>query len=323
MSIVQKKNCRLVTKGNLDGVVCAVLLKHLNIINDVIFIQPTDIKSEKVQITCNDIMAGLPYVESAHMVFDNYLSNARKVKVKKPNRFIDINAPSVARIIYNYFGGKEIFPQISNEIMTEADKGYSSMITIDEILYPSNWVLLKYVIDRRTGLEIFSNFSTSYHQMMLNLASYCKNHTILEILSLPEIEERIDTYFAYVEKFNAQILRCATVYYNLVVIDMRKEKVLYPGNKFTTYALFPECNVSLQVSLDPVNNTTIFIAGKSVIDKFYKANIWKIMSKNGGYGHARAGTCHIENNKADEVLKELIKKLKYGLIKNLCLGYFN
>ncbi len=57
MSIVQKKNCRLVTKGNLDGVVCAVLLKHLNIINDVIFIQPTDIKSEKVQITCNDIMA--------------------------------------------------------------------------------------------------------------------------------------------------------------------------------------------------------------------------------------------------------------------------
>ena len=318
----QEKRYRLVTKGDFDGLVCAVLLKDLDMIEDIKFVHPRDVESGKMEITCNDITAGIPYVESAHIVFDNYPGAVKKVKGKRPNYICSARASSTARIIYNCFGGKKRFPHISDEMLSEADRGYSARFTTDEILYPANRELLNYLIDQRTGLEKFKKYKTSCDQFMMSLVNYCKDHTILEILSLPDVEERLETYFSSTEQCKAQILRCATVYYNLVVVDMRKEKVIYPGNRFIIYALFPECNVSLQ-AVSEVNNKILFIAGKSVIDRSYKANIGKIMSKYGGGGHANAGTCQVINDRAEDVLRGLIRKLKYGLFKNLFVGYFN
>lgn len=321
MSTPEKKKYRLVTKADLDGLVCAVLLKHLDMVRSIKFAHPRDVENGTVEITDNDILAGLPYKESAHIVFDNYPGAEKKVK-KKTNLVCDASALSNARVIYKHFGGKKKFPQISEEMMGTVDKGYSAKFTKDEILYPSSWELLNYLIDQRTGLEKFKKFKLSHPELIVKLVNYCKDHSILEILSLPDVEERIDSYFSCMDKSKAQILRDSTVYYNLVVIDMRKEKIIYPGNRFITYALFPECNVSLQVTEDS-NNNTVFSVGKSIIDRSYKTHIGKILSKYSGGGHANAGTCRVNNGKANKVLDELINKLKYGLLKNLFLGYFN
>ncbi|MGR3319615.1 MAG: exopolyphosphatase [Candidatus Anammoxibacter sp.] len=320
--MTRKKKYRLVTKGDFDGLVSAVLLKYLDMIDDIIFVLPKDVEAGKVEITGNDITSGLPYVESAHMAFDNYPGSAKNVKGQKKNRVIDAKAPSTTRVIYKHFGGKKKFPLISEEMLAEVDKGYSARYITDEILYPSNWGLLNYLIDQRTGLEKFKKFRISHYQLMMDLVDYCKQHTILEILSLPDVEERLHAYFSAVEQYEGQLLRCSTIYYNVVVADMRKEKFIYPGNRFIIYALFPECNVSLQVVSDS-NNKTVFVVGKSIIDRSYKPHIGKIMSEHGGGGHANAGTCQVNNDKANKVLEELIGRLKYGLLKNLFLGYFN
>ena len=65
---------RLVTRSDFDGLVCAVLLHELQLIDEVIFAHPKDMQDGKVAITGRDITANLPYVPGAHLVFDHHES---------------------------------------------------------------------------------------------------------------------------------------------------------------------------------------------------------------------------------------------------------
>jgi hypothetical protein len=230
--------------------------------------------------------------------------------------------PSTSRVIYNYFGEQK-FQNISQDLLRAVDKGISADISIDEILYPSGWLLLNYLIDQRTGLDNFTRFAMSNAELVERLTDWCREYTIWEVLSLPDVEDRLHLYFDCTESYKSQILRCSSVHNNLVVVDMRGEKMLYPGNRFMTYALFPECNVSLQINPHPSGTKTTFVVGKSFIDKSLGTNIGKIMKAHGGGGHANAGTCEVDDSKAEDVMKSLVKALKYGVFTNLYMGYHN
>ncbi len=317
-----EKEIRLITKGDFDGVVCAVLLKKLRMIQKIRFAHPKEIESGKLEVTPNDITAGLPYQESAYLAFDNYPAKPGE-ETKKKNYIGDTHALSTSRVIYNHYKRRKKFSKISEEMMAEVDKGYSAQFKIDEILYPGGWGLLNFLIDQRTGLDRFYKFRVSHSNLLLKIIQYCQeNYTVLGILSLPDVRERIDVYFSFIEKAKSQIFRCSEVYNNLVVIDMRHEKAVYPGNRHIIYALFPECNVSLQI-LPSTGKEVVFVVGKSIIDRTYKPHIGKIMSRFGGGGHANAGTCQVDSQLSDITRKKLIRKLEYSLLKNLLLGYFN
>ncbi len=320
--VQNKEQFRLVTKGDFDGVVSASLLKHLGLLEEIKFVHPREIETGEVEITGKDITVGLPYKKSAYLAFDNYPGSASKILGKNSNLICDPKALSTSRVVFNHFGGQEKFPHITKEMMREVGKGFSARFNRDEVLYPSAWGLLNFLIDQRTGLDKFKDFSVPQHQMLLNLIEYCQEFSVLEILSKPEIEERIDVYFANIEKCKAQILRCASVHYNLVAIDMRNEEVIYPGNRFVIYALFPECNVSLH--LMPTNKEGKFtcVSGKSIIDRTYRRNIGKIMVEFGGGGHANAGTCQVNGQNTEEILDNIIDKLSYNFLQNLYFGYF-
>ena len=319
---MSKKRFRLVTKCDVDGFACGLLLKEMDLIDRIAFAHPKEIESGTVDITADDITAGLPYKETAHLAFDHYPGTSA-TRGNTGNLVVDQQMPSTSRVIYHYYG-REHFLRISHDMLDAVDKGFSGRIGIDEILYPTGWMLLNHLIDHRTGLERFQQFSVSTPELIMKLLDYCRDHTIWEILSLPEVEERLHLYFSCVEQDKAQILRCASVHYNLVVTDMRKERVIYPGNRFMIYALFPECNVSLQVIADLAgNNKTIFVVGKSILDRSYSRGIGKILEQYGGGGHANAGTCQAGGDQADEVLAKLIDELKYSTLQNLFLGYFN
>lgn len=45
---------RLVTRSDFDGLVCAVLLKDLDLIDDILFVHPKDMQDGKIAITSND-----------------------------------------------------------------------------------------------------------------------------------------------------------------------------------------------------------------------------------------------------------------------------
>ncbi|XZO01160.1 MAG: exopolyphosphatase [Microcoleus sp.] len=307
MSDTQKY--RLVTRSDFDGLVCAVLLKELDIIEEIKFVHPKDMQDGKIEITNNDITTNLPYVEGAHLVFDHHFSETLRHEKIKKNHIIDPYAASAARVLYKYYGGPAKFPDISEAMMEAVDKSDSAQFSEAEVLHPEKWVLLNFIMDARTGLGRFKEFTVSNYQLMMELIDYCKSHKIEEILELPDVKERVELYFDQAEKFKQQLQRCAKVYDNLVVLDLRNEKIIYAGNRFVIYALFPQCNISIHALWGLKQQNTVFAVGKSIFNKTSQVNIGHLMLKYGGGGHMNAGTCQIENDKASKVLNELIAQI--------------
>ena len=300
---------RLVTRSDFDGLVCAVLLNELEMIDDIKFVHPKDMQDGKIEITDRDITTNLPYVAAAHLVFDHHLSETVRISGDRDNRVIDPEAPSAARVVYEYDGGKKVFPSISDEMMAAVDKADSAQFTREEILNPTGWVLLNYLMDSRTGLGRFRDFRVSNYQLMMDLIKYCRDHSIDDILKLPDVKERVDMYLEHAVLAEEQIQRCATVYKNLVVLDLRNEETIFATNRFLIYALFPQTNISIHVMWGVQKQNTVFATGKSILDRSSKTNIGELMLKYGGGGHHAAGTCQVANEQAGATLKELIAQI--------------
>lgn len=300
---------RLVTRSDFDGLVCAVLLKDLDKIDDIKFVHPKDMQDGKIAISDRDITTNLPYVEGVHLAFDHHASEMVRNQDIKDNYIIDPNAPSAARVVYDYFGGKETFANISEEMMVAVDKSDSAQFEIADVLNPKDWELLNFLMDARTGLGRFRNFRISNYQLMMELIDYCKEHTIEEILELPDVKERVNLYFEHYQKFKDQLQTCSTVHDNLAVLDLRNEEIIYAGNRFAIYALLPQCNISIHVLWGLKKQNTVFAVGKSIFNRNSQTNIGELMLEYGGGGHPNAGTCQIDNDKAEVVLKELIARI--------------
>ena len=303
------KKFRLVTRSDFDGLVCAVLLKDMGVIDDIKFVHPKDMQDGTILISDNDITTNLPYVEGVHLAFDHHSSETIRVGSKPENHIIDPDAPSAARVVYDYYGGKKKFPNIADDMMEAVDKGDAARFTEAEVLKPANWDLLNMLMDSRTGLGRFREFRVSNYQLMMELIDYCRDHTVEQIISLPDVKERVDLYFEHEEKFKDQIMRCSTVHDNLVVLDLREEEMIYAGNRFMIYALFPDCNISIHVLWGLNKLNTVFATGKSILNKTSKTNIGELMLSYNGGGHENAGTCQVENEDSVRVLDELIAKI--------------
>jgi len=302
------KKFRLVTRSDFDGLVCAVLLKHLDMIDEIKFVHPKDMQDGTIAIDGNDITTNLPYVDGVHVAFDHHHSETIRVG-KKDNHVIDGEAPSAARVVYNYYGGLSRFPAAFDAMMAAVDQGDAARYTAEDILHPGGWTLLNFIMDARTGLGRFREFRVSNYQLMMDLIDYCKNHAIPEILALPDVKERVDLYFSQEEKFKEQIKSCTTVQKNLAVLDLRNEEMIYAGNRFMIYAMYPETNISIHVMWGVKKQNTVFAIGKSILNKSSRTNIGELCLKYNGGGHENAGTCQVENDKAEATLKELIGRI--------------
>ncbi len=300
---------RLVTRSDFDGLVCAVLLNELDMIDDILFVHPKDMQDGKIEITSRDITTNLPYVASAYLSLDHHSSEAVRNTGERKNHVIIPDAPSAARVVYEYFGGKARFANISDEMMDAVDKADSAQFTVDEILQPKDWVLLNYLMDSRTGLGRFREFRVSNYQLMMDLIKYCRNHNIREILALPDVKERVELYQEHAQNAWEQLKRCSTIHNNLVVLDLRNEETIWATNRFFIYAMFPDVNISIHVLWGFQKQNTVFATGKSIVNRSAKTNIGELMLKYGGGGHHAAGTCQVDNDRAEAVLAELVQQI--------------
>lgn len=304
------KKYRLVTRSDFDGLVCAVLLKELDLIDEIKFVHPKDMQDGIVDITDNDITTNLPYVAGCYIAFDHHLSEVtRSGDTQQENHIIDPKAPSAARVVFDYYGGAEKFPAQWFDMMEAVDKADAAQFSKDEILNPADWVLLNYLMDSRTGLGRFHDFRISNYQLMMALIDYCRNHSISEIMQLPDIQERVKVYNEHAAKFKTQLQECATVHNNLVVLDLREQEIIYAGNRFMIYALFPQCNISIHVLWGLKKQNTVFAIGKSILDRTSKTIVGELCLKYGGGGHQAAGTCQVSNDKVEETQDALIRQI--------------
>lgn len=301
---------RLLTRNDLDGLVCAVLIKHLGIIESIELVDhPGSIQNRKMPVSGNIISANLPYMDGVHLAFDHHFSETIR-NTEKPGHIIDPDAPSAARVVYEYFGGKKTFPSRFDEMMDAVDKADSGNFTKDEILYPEKWPLLNFLIDKRTGLEDWHDFPLKGEKFGLFMIDCMAEMSIDGIMEQQPVKQRVEIYFKYENSYKNQISRLAEVQQNVLILDFRKTKKVYPGNRFIPYALFPRCNVSVTIRQDRENPENVTIsAGKSVINRSSSANIGEIMLSYGGGGHRAAGACHVNKGDCERVNAEIIEKL--------------
>ncbi len=305
-----EKKYRLITRSDMDGLVCAVILKELGMIDEITFVHPKDMQDGKIEVGPGDITTNLPYVEGVYVCFDHHESETERLGDRAPNHVIDPDAPSAARVVYNYFDGNVLMKNISEEMMVAVDKADSAAFTKEDILNPQGWELLSFIMDSRTGLGRFRDFGISNYQLMMELIDYIReSHSIEEILALPHVKERTDLFFEHHEKFKEQIQRCTQIQKNLVVLDLRNEETIWAGNRFMIYALFPQCNISIHVIWGRNKQNTVFAIGKSILNRTSRTHVGKLCLEHGGGGHDAAGTCQIDNLKAEKVKQELIEKI--------------
>lgn len=302
---------RLVTRSDFDGLVCAMLFKELDMIDEIKFVHPKDVQDGKIELSSNDITTNLPFDTRVGMAFDHHESELKRVSAEnfKDRFIIQGEAKSAARVVYNYYGGAGKFQKVTEEIMTAVDKGDSADFTQDEILNPTGWVLMNFIMDARTGLGRFHNFRISNYDLMMQLIDYCVNHTVDEVLALPDVKERTDLYFEHQEKFKEQLGRLARVEGKVVILDLRNEETIYAGNRFMIYAMYPEAQISVHVAWGFQKQNTAVMIGKSIINRSSTYNIGDLCLRYGGGGHANAGTCQLANDEVDKELPNIIEKL--------------
>lgn len=306
----ETKTYRLLTRSDFDGLVCAILLKEMGILGEIKFVHPKDIQDGVIDVTDNDILTNLPYVPECFMCFDHHDSEEiRNEHDSADNHVLTAGADSAARVVYDYYGGRERFPEIGEDMLEAVDKADSAKFSHDEILDPQGWVLLSFLMDARTGLGRFREFRVSNYQLMMSLIDYCKNHTIDEILELEDVQERIEMYLNHSEMAKEQIRRCSTVHNNLVVLDLRNEETIYATNRFTIYSLFPQCDISMHVLWGREKLNTVFTIGKSILDRSCTTNVGELCLEYGGGGHDAAGTCQVPHDEAERVQSELIGRI--------------
>ncbi len=307
-----KKKFRLITRSDFDGLVCAMLLRELDMIDDILFVQPKDMQDGKIEVSENDISTNLPFTPGIHLSIDHHSSEIVRAGNEggfPESRINDPTAPSAARVVYRHFGGEKVFSSDWDEVMAAVDKADSAQFTDEDVLYPKGWMLMNFIMDPRTGLGRFKEFAISNYQLMMNLIDYCRNHTIDEVLALPDVKERVDYYFEQEEMFKTQIQMRTKIHGNLAIIDLRSEDTIFPGNRFMVYALYPQCNISMHILWGPQRNITVFALGKSIFDRSSNTNIGELCLKYGGGGHPGAGTCQVDTERAFKVQKELIAQI--------------
>ena len=302
---------RLITRSDMDGLVCAVLLKELGLVGEISFVHPKDMQDGKVEVLSTDITTNLPYVEGAFIAFDHHESETKRIEGCPANHVIDTEAPSAARVVYDFFGGKEQFSKIPDSMMEAVDKADAAQFTRDDVLNPKGWELLSFLMDARTGLGRFRDFRISNYDLMMQLIDFCRHEPDIEqLLQLPDVKERVELFMDHRTKFEDQIKRCTTVHGPLAVLDLRNEETIYAGNRFMIYALFPETNISCHVLWGRANLNTVLAVGKSIFDRSNTTHIGDLMLKHDGGGHDAAGTCQIDTDKVEGVLAGLIEQIK-------------
>lgn len=299
---------RLVTRSDFDGLACGVLLLEAGIIDHWTFAHPKDLQDGLVPVDSNDCLANVPFVPGCGLWFDHHSSEFERQELAGKYKGESRITPSCARIIYEYYGGKEKFPNY-DDIMTAVDKVDSGNLTINEIQNPTGWILIGLLMDPRTGLGRWRQFTIPNYKLMENLMIAVKEKTTEQILAMPDVQERIDVYQQQTEKFKVMVKAHTKIEGNLIISDLRGVDPIYTGNRFMIYSMYPEQNISCWIVDGKGGKGCSAAVGYSILNKTSKVNVGSLMLKYGGGGHEKVGTCQFSDENMAEDLPKMLNEL--------------
>ncbi|MDD9265738.1 exopolyphosphatase [Paenibacillus sp. GCM10023248] len=300
---------RLITRSDFDGLVCAMLFKKMKMVDEMKFVHPKDMQDGLIEVTENDILANVPYVPGCGLWFDHHSSELERMGEKVAFKGETRIAPSAARVVYDYYGGKETFGDI-DDIMQGVDKADAAQFSKDDILNPSGWDLLSFIMDARTGLGRYRDYRISNYQLMEDLVDHCAVMTVDQIMELPDVKERVTRYYELDALYRDMLHTYTRTEGNVVITDLRGVETIYPGNRFMVYALYPEQNVSIWIVDGRNKQNCVFACGHSIVNRSSNTNIGTLMLQYGGGGHHAAGTCQVDYAQAEDILQKIVETMR-------------
>lgn len=305
---MEDRNMRLVTRSDFDGLACGVLLKEAGIIDHWKFAHPKDLQDGLVEVTEDDCLANVPFVEGCGLWFDHHSSEYERLQLDGKYNGESRLAPSCARIIYEYYGGAERFPGFE-DMMEAVDKVDSGNLTIEEIQNPTAWILIGFMMDPRTGLGRWRQFSISNYQLMEKLIDACHTMNAQQILEMPDVKERVELYYEQTEKFVEMVKEHTVTDGNVIISDLRGVDPIYSGNRFMIYSMFPEQNISAWIVSGKGGAGCSAAVGYSILNKTSSVDVGSLMLKYNGGGHRKVGTCQFSDENMETELPKMLKEL--------------
>jgi nanoRNase/pAp phosphatase (c-di-AMP/oligoRNAs hydrolase) len=303
---------RLLTRSDFDGLACAVLLVEAGIVDEYKFVHPKDVQDGLIEVTKNDVLTNIPYAQGCGLWFDHHSSEKEREELTEKFHFEGDSrqAPSCARVIYDYYGGAAKFARLDKTgLMAAVDKSDSAQFTKDEIQNPKGWVLLSFIMDARTGLGRYRDYRISNYMLMEDMIQYCRTMNADEILEIADVQERVKRYFEQEALYEEMIKTNSRVEKNCLVVDLHEVEEILSGNRFKEYVIHPECNISLRIIWGFKKQNMVFTVGHSIINRTAKTDVGSLMLKYGGGGHKMVGTCQVPTEVWEPKLAEIIASI--------------
>lgn len=293
---------RLVTRGDLDGLTCAVLISHNEPIDDIVLIHPQDITDRRVQIRRDDILANVPYHPDCAVWFDHHLQTQNNARPPAVFKGAYGHAPSAARLVYDYYGGRAKMPQFSRLVL-ETDRLDAANLTPRDVTDPQGFIRLGFTLDGRTGLGAFEDYFKW-------LARELRERPDDAIVDHPRVKERWGRIAENEVRFRELTEKHSRLEGNVVVTDFRPLSETPIGNRFLVYALFPTANVSVRIHWGPAREFPIVAVGHSIFNRTCKTSVGDLLSRWGGGGHRGAGTTPLKIPDSEAAIQEIIATLR-------------
>jgi hypothetical protein len=292
---------RLVTRPDLDGLTCAVLLSKCERIDSIALVHPQDVADRRVEITADDVLTNVPYHPACGLWFDNHLLTDARTTPEAGFRGRYAQAPSAARVVHDHYAASHPELACYDALLAETDRLDSANLTREDVLSPTGYVLLGFTLDDRTGLE-------GLHDYFLALYPAVRDRPLAEVLALPEVRSRVERLHEQDRAFRESALARSRMQGPVVVTDFRGLSPLPVGNRFLVYTLFPAASVSVRVQASRDGRVSIS-AGRSIFNRGSRANLGVLLSLHGGGGHPGAAACVVPADEADRRLAEILSAL--------------
>ena len=292
---------RLVTRADLDGLTCAVLMTQMEKIDSIELIHPQDITDKKFVVRPNDVLANVPYHPECGLWFDHHLLTDSNEKPPANFKGLYRNAPSAARVIMEYYCSPKL--NRFETLVAETDRMDSANLNVEDVLSPSGYILLGYTIDPRSGLGNFENY-------FLTLVEALQNQTIEQVLEIPEVKNRIERMKSQWQHFTDLTRKHSRMEKNVVITDFRTVDPAPIGNRFLVYTLFPDANVSVRIHWGPQKQHVAVVVGHAIFNRTCKVNVGELMSKYGGGGHIGAGSALLWEESSEQAIQEIVRALQ-------------